>query len=215
MEMPSGRAQWEVMGGCTGDPAVPRAELRRDVAVIDYPPSSSHSDRALERWWTSQWMRTIFQSCQPLLTAHTHSQSVLPPLPPPVMPVPQHRHRRVLVPPVAAQQPPLIAHWLLRATVECQDPAPPIPLPPKMRAEEACWVKMEVLRCLGYPLVALSTLRAVGRLQGTSLWGIPTQGACRVGRRSSPAPHNLAPSTPTPTRTTSTITTTPHQSLLP
>lgn len=196
------------MAECTGDPAVPRAELRRDVAVIACLPSSSHSDRVLERSWTSPWTRTISQSCQPLLTAHTHSQSVLLPLP--IMPVPQNRHRRVLVPPVAAQRPPLIAHWLLRATVECQDPAPPTPLPPKMTAEEACLVRMEEWRCPGYPLVAPSTLLAVGHLQGTSPWGTPTQGACRLGRHSS-----LAPSTPMVTRTTSTITTTPPRSLLP
>lgn len=205
------------MAGCTGGPAVPRAELKRDVAVIVCPQSSSHSDRVLERWWTSPWTRTISQSCQPLLTAHTHSWSVLLPLP--IMPVPQNRHRRVLVPPVAAQRPPLIAHWLLRATVECQDPAPPTPLPTKMTAEEACRVRTEVWRCLGCPLVVPSTPLAAGHLQGTSPWGTPTQGACRVGQRSNPAPRNLAPSTPTVTRmvtrTTSTITTMPPRSLLP
>ncbi|TRY82213.1 hypothetical protein DNTS_023861 [Danionella cerebrum] len=69
----------------------------------------------------SQW-------CQPLLTAHTHNPSV--PLPP-TMPAHLNRHRSVLVLPVAAQQPPLIAHWLLKVTAEAQDADPRIPLPPK------------------------------------------------------------------------------------
>ncbi|KAL0188301.1 hypothetical protein M9458_015400, partial [Cirrhinus mrigala] len=51
-----------------------------------------------------------------------------------------------------------------------------------------------------------STPLAAGHLQGTSPWGTPTQGACRVGRHSSLVPSSLAPMV---TRTTSTITTTP------
>lgn len=56
------------MAGCTGDPAVPRAELRRDAAVIACPPSSSRSDRVLERWWTSPWTKMVRR---PLLFIYT------------------------------------------------------------------------------------------------------------------------------------------------
>lgn len=81
--------------------------------------------------------------------------------------------------------------------------------------EEVHLVRVVALQCPGCRHAALSTLPAVALPQGISPWITRTQGACRLGRHSSMAPHNLDLSTHMVTRITSTITTITIQALCP